>query len=149
MRMFNFMSAAFEALCDYMGEHYCHIPTFTLDEKRTKLAGYPIYWASDESAYYCDLGDRLELNLPDGTSVNFWYCYADNESCSNEEPDTSNGPDFGEHFVRYCNPDIVDVFTVMNWIDSTDREPTNTYCVCSYMTGEVLIERKQGMNWAY
>lgn len=38
-------------------------------------AGYPIYRSTAEGHYYdyiCDLGNRLEVNLPDGKSVDIW-----------------------------------------------------------------------------
>lgn len=39
----------------------------TLDHERSKNAGYPIYYATeDENAYICDLNSRIELNYPDG-----------------------------------------------------------------------------------
>lgn len=51
------------------------MPTdYVIDEVRTAGAGYPIYYstAAGVNAYICDLGDRLEVNLPDGSSVNIW-----------------------------------------------------------------------------
>lgn len=51
------------------------MPTdYEKDEARTAGAGYPIYYSTADgvNAYICDLGDRLEVNLPDGSSVNIW-----------------------------------------------------------------------------
>ena len=47
---------------------------YELDGQRTAGAGYPIYYSTADgvNAYICDLGDRLEVNLPDGSSVNIW-----------------------------------------------------------------------------
>ena len=44
------------------------------DVSRSERAGYPIYYstASDVNAWISDLGNRLEVNLPDGKSVNIW-----------------------------------------------------------------------------
>ena len=44
------------------------------DAGRSERAGYPIYYstASDVNAWISDLGNRLEVNLPDGKSVNIW-----------------------------------------------------------------------------
>ena len=49
--------------CDYM-----------YSVERSARAGYDIYYSSAEgvAAYVCDLGDRLEVNLPNGDSVNIW-----------------------------------------------------------------------------
>lgn len=39
----------------------------------TKRAGYPIFRSSVEYYnYICDLGDRLEVNLESGETVNIW-----------------------------------------------------------------------------
>lgn len=47
---------------------------YELDGQRTARAGYPVYYSTLDgcTAYICDLGDRLEVNLPDGSSVNIW-----------------------------------------------------------------------------
>lgn len=47
----------------------------SIDHESSQRAGYPIYRADDPEihAYICNLGDRLELNFPDGTSRNIWY----------------------------------------------------------------------------
>ena len=44
------------------------------DTSRSERAGYPIYYstAADVNAWISDLGNRLEVNLPDGKSVNIW-----------------------------------------------------------------------------
>lgn len=43
------------------------------DAFRSERAGYDVYTADDDSrVYVCDLGDRLEVNLSDGSSVNVW-----------------------------------------------------------------------------
>ena len=44
------------------------------DVSRSERAGYPIYYstANGVNAWISDLGNRLEVNLPDGKSVNIW-----------------------------------------------------------------------------
>jgi len=44
------------------------------DANRSERAGYPIYYstASGVNAWISDLGNRLEVNLPDGKSVDIW-----------------------------------------------------------------------------
>lgn len=45
-----------------------------LDKDSTERAGYKIYRNEEEYyEYVCDLGDRLELNRADGTTINIWY----------------------------------------------------------------------------
>ena len=41
---------------------------------KTKNAGYEIYDSNlgDEHGYICDLGNRLEVNLASGKTVNIW-----------------------------------------------------------------------------
>ena len=42
--------------------------------ERSERVGYPIYYskATGVNAWISDLGNRLEVNLPDGKSVNIW-----------------------------------------------------------------------------
>ena len=42
--------------------------------ERSERAGYPIYYskASGVNTWISDLGNRLEINLPDGESANIW-----------------------------------------------------------------------------
>lgn len=43
------------------------------DTSRSERAGYPIYYSTTAvNAWISDLGNRLEVNLPDGQSVNIW-----------------------------------------------------------------------------
>ena len=43
------------------------------DAASTARAGYPVFrGTADRRAYVCDLGDRLEVNLPKGRSINVW-----------------------------------------------------------------------------
>lgn len=45
------------------------------DTQSSARAGYPVYRCYGEGLYYnyiCDLGNRLEVNLGDGSTVNVW-----------------------------------------------------------------------------
>lgn len=44
------------------------------DSDCSRRAGYDIYWSTRPgyNAWISDLGDRLEVNLPNGESVNIW-----------------------------------------------------------------------------
>jgi len=45
------------------------------DGDRSSRAGYPVYSSTADGHWYdyiCDLGDRLELNLSNGDTVNIW-----------------------------------------------------------------------------
>lgn len=45
------------------------------DERSSKTAGYSVYRSTDFDRFYCyicDLGDRLEINLDDGRTINIW-----------------------------------------------------------------------------
>ena len=44
------------------------------DEARSARAGYDIYFSTADGTYawICDLGNRLEVNLPTGETVNIW-----------------------------------------------------------------------------
>lgn len=52
------------------------------DEKSSERAGYPVYRSTAEGHYYdyiCDLGDRLEINLSTGKTINIWVEEGNNE----------------------------------------------------------------------
>ena len=57
-------------------------------------AGYPVYrsTAGDINAWISDMGDRLEVNLPDGKSVNIWI----EESEEEQKNEQSAMPHYGE-----------------------------------------------------
>lgn len=64
----NSISKAWQAANDIFPTDYMK------DDQASKNAGYDIYWstASGVNAWISDLGDRLEVNFPDGRSVNIW-----------------------------------------------------------------------------
>lgn len=47
---------------------------YELDTNASLNAGYNIYWSTAEgtNAWISDLGSRLEINLPNGESINVW-----------------------------------------------------------------------------
>lgn len=59
------ISEAWEAVEDIASADY------TLDEIATSRAGYDVYTCPNGD-YICDLGNRLEINLASGHSVNIW-----------------------------------------------------------------------------
>ena len=62
------------------------------DANRSERAGYPIYYstASDVNAWISDLGNRLEVNLPDGKSVNIWIQAHAEAATSDSTKDTED-----------------------------------------------------------
>lgn len=45
------------------------------DEQSSARAGYPVFRSTADGHYYdyiCDLGDRLEINLSTGETINIW-----------------------------------------------------------------------------
>ncbi len=47
---------------------------YAYDPIRSERAGYPVYHSTAHgvNAYICDLGTRLELNMPDGSTIDVW-----------------------------------------------------------------------------
>lgn len=46
---------------------------YNKDENSSARAGYPVFRSSVEYYnYICDLGDRLEVNLENGETINIW-----------------------------------------------------------------------------
>ena len=62
------------------------------DASRSERAGYPIYYstASDVNAWISDLGNRLEVNLPDGKSVDIWIQAPAEAATSDSTKDTED-----------------------------------------------------------
>ena len=62
------------------------------DASRSERAGYPIYYstAADVNAWISDLGNRLEVNLPDGKSVDIWIEAHVEATTSNSTEDTED-----------------------------------------------------------
>lgn len=62
------------------------------DASRSERAGYPIYYstASDVNAWISDLGNRLEVNLPDGKSVDIWIQAHAEAATSDSTKDTED-----------------------------------------------------------
>lgn len=53
---------------------------YTKDDESSSRAGYPIYRSTSRNyCYICDLGDRLEINLDDGRTINIWIDPRDEE----------------------------------------------------------------------
>lgn len=48
------------------------INSYEYDRESSKRAGYKIYIGENHYDYICDLGDRLEVNLATGKSINIW-----------------------------------------------------------------------------
>lgn len=62
------------------------------DVSRSERAGYPIYYstANGVNAWISDLGNRLEVNLPDGKSVDIWIQAPAEATTSNSAEDTED-----------------------------------------------------------
>ena len=62
------------------------------DASRSERAGYPIYYstAASVSAWISDLGNRLEVNLPDGKSVDIWIQAPAEAATSDSTKDTED-----------------------------------------------------------
>lgn len=59
---------------------------YTKDEVSSSAAGYPVFRSTVEHYnYICDLGDRLEVNLANGETINIWID-AQEESAAAEMP---------------------------------------------------------------
>ena len=62
------------------------------DVSRSERAGYPIYYstANGVNAWISDLGNRLEVNLPDGKSVDIWIQAPAEDTTSNSAEDNGS-----------------------------------------------------------
>lgn len=71
---------------------------YEYDASRSERAGYPIYYsaATSMNAWISDLGNRMEVNLPDGKSVDIWIKAPEEATTSTsdsaEETGTAEAP---------------------------------------------------------
>ncbi len=65
---------------------------YEYDTSHSERAGYPIYYstAASVNAWISDLGNRLEVNLPDGKSVDIWIQAPAEDTTSNSTEDTGS-----------------------------------------------------------
>ena len=71
------------------------MPTdYEYDTDRTRRAGYPIYFSTCDSviAWVSDLGNRLEVNLPNGDSVEVWIEEEQEVEATETETETEPKP---------------------------------------------------------
>ena len=71
---------------------------YVQDMSSSERAGYPVYRstaAGHYNEYICDLGDRLEVNLESGETVNIWI----DEKPEPEQETTMKVEDLASHFV--------------------------------------------------
>lgn len=90
------------------------------DNKSSERAGYPVYRSTAEGHYYdyiCDLGDRLEVNLSNGETINIWV--------EDDEPETVETVEAVEQNKGFCKVLVkaresgeIKEFTVDEFIDS-------------------------------
>lgn len=78
--------------CDYMH-----------DSARSARAGYDTYFSTspDVYAWISDLGDRLEVNLPDGSTVNIWIDEPEEETAADAMTAEEAAEDEAEAFARF------------------------------------------------
>lgn len=70
---------------------------YSKDENSSARAGYPVFRSSVEYYnYICDLGDRLEVNLESGETVNIWIDEAEEMEAAVEMPKKENSEGYIE-----------------------------------------------------
>lgn len=73
------------------------------DVTASERAGYKIYRSSiNHYDYICDLGDRLEVNLCDGTTVNIWVENEAKEVKTVEKAETESEAKENKKVVTVC-----------------------------------------------
>lgn len=85
-----------------------------LDAVSTKCAGYNVYRSGKEYyTYICDLGDRLEVNLANGKTVNIWI-----------EKEAEAEPERPEMFKSISNLQVIHaayMFILEQWAKEEER----------------------------
>ena len=102
------------------------MPTdYIRDDRASDAAGYPIYRSTVPEMYYCwisDLGDRLEVNLQDGSTVNVWI---DEELTRRAEQDAL---DQIRCIVAGLNPEGYVATALQGCLDMAQENIEQQYC---------------------
>ena len=70
---------------------------YNKDEGSSARAGYPVFRSSVEYYnYICDLGDRLEVNLESGETINIWIDATEETEAAAEMPEKENSEKYIE-----------------------------------------------------
>lgn len=70
---------------------------YNKDESSSARAGYSVFRSSVEYYnYICDLGDRLEVNLENGETINIWIDEAEETEAAAEMPEKTNSEEYIE-----------------------------------------------------
>lgn len=98
------------------------------DEESSKRAGYPIYRSTAEGRHYdyiCDLNDRLEVNLADGSrSINIWI-ETDCDESTNEGVEAMHAvKELGKSITPLIDPEIYTEVTLV--VDGSKWNPNET-----------------------
>ena len=88
------------------------------DEKASANAGYPVYRSTADgvNAWISDLGNRLEVNMEDGRSINIWI---------EEEPEEAKEKGKEEYVLKLSRLEICDLLiacTEIKWSAKFEKE---------------------------
>ena len=92
---------------------------YELDQHRSENAGYGIYFSTADgiNAWISDLGDRLEVNLPDGSSVNIWVMNPKKQGvCTEVHTYNRFGKQNSQHDLQILAKSILDNGTIAETI---------------------------------
>lgn len=91
---------------------------YAQDTKSSERAGYPVYRSTAEGHFYdyiCDLGDRLEINLSNGETINIWV--EDEPVEAVEETEQVKDESYFKVAVKAMKSGEIKEFTVDDFID--------------------------------
>lgn len=81
---------------------------YNKDENSSARAGYPVFRSSVEYYnYICDLGDRLEVNLENGETVNIWIDATEETEAAAEMPEKENSEEYIEIMLTAQNNNAI------------------------------------------
>ena len=112
------------------------------DTKRSARAGYPVYFSTGaEYAWISELRERLELNMPNGDTVNIWIDAAPEiEVTEAWYADGVRAVCVKQGF--YTCGTCSDYDHMLNMVNDTEPTPTNLYRVardiCEHSDGQTI-----------
>lgn len=111
------------------------------DESASAHSGYPIYTSTENSvnAWISDLGNRLEVNLPDGKTVNIWI--------EVDKPETREYKKESE--LKSVATDISENITIRTCTNGNSKDTTRKASMAEKeIIFKVMYGALLGLNWS-
>lgn len=106
------------------------------DTDCTRRAGYDIYWSTRPGccAWISDLGNRLEVNLPNGESVNIWIEEEETAETNEDSGETVSAETAESEYTAPTAEEVAQMIEATNTAKQMNVEALYTPEVCQRVT---------------